>query len=81
MTFDLVASVRTYRTLLDAEDRALHAGPPFLLLDGRTQPVVSSLAGAVAIAMAMRELNPGVNSAFRYPERPAPPPVVAAPTQ
>lgn len=63
---DLLTTVRTFRAPLDAEDRTLALGPPFLLLDGRTQPLLSGVAGSVAIAMLMRDLNPGVNSALRF---------------
>lgn len=69
MGFDLLTAVRVYRTALDREDRALAVGGPFLLLEGRRQPAVSALASSVAIAMALRELNPGVKSAMRFPPR------------
>ncbi|MHB8584930.1 MAG: hypothetical protein ACYDDF_03725 [Thermoplasmatota archaeon] len=60
---------------MDPDDRTLAVGAPFLLLKGREQPAVTPTAHGVAMAMALRELNAGVNTAMRFAERPPAPPM------
>jgi hypothetical protein len=70
--FDLGHAVRAYRPSLDADDRTLAVGPPLLVRSFGPSGAITSTTCGIAIAMALRDLNIGVNSALRFDDPPRP---------